>query len=430
MLPGRRLMGAGALGIADQALLAVANLAVGVALAREMAPAAFGVYVVAFAISLMGLSAQVSLVTDPMIVIGSPRGGADLARYMAAAARIQIRLSLGLAGLIGILALGLRLAWGSTSELPAALAGVALALPACQAQGFVRALFFTRLEPGAVLANDLVFSALRVAGVGVLIMTQRLTSMTAFLVAGVAALAAVLVALPACRDLIAAAPEAARDVWRAHWRYGRWLLATAGAYWCSGQGPAVLASGLLTPVAAAVIKACQYLVAPVNVALNGLDGVLAPRAARIRAAGGEAPLARYLRLVALGFGAAVVIYGLALLPAAPILMETIYKGRYAGYTVIVAILLVDLLFTAISRAPILRLKVAGQTRRIFFGHLWAAILGLSSLLVLAPLYGVQGAAAAAPISSAVLLLYLTLTAKAPTTAAVAAGPAPLVAKGS
>ena len=66
-------------------------------------------------------------------------------------------------------------------------------------------------------------------------------------------------------------------MWEEHWRYGRWMLATSAAYWGSGQAPALISSAMIDPVAAAILKACQYLVAPLNVAFTGLDGVLAPR---------------------------------------------------------------------------------------------------------------------------------------------------------
>jgi O-antigen/teichoic acid export membrane protein len=183
------------------------------------------------------------------------------------------------------------------------------------------------------------------------------------------------------------------------------------AFWCSGQAPALLAASLLTPVAAAVIRACQYLATPLTVALTGLDGILAPRASRIRATGGEPGLRRFLRLFALGAGAGVILYAVVLLPFVSPVMDLVYKGHYSGYSTIVAILLLDAFLSSISRAPILRLKVLGDTRRVFIGYLWAAGAGLSSLLLLAPLYGILGAAAAAPIASFALLCYLTLASR-------------------
>lgn len=399
---------AGALGIADQVLLSVVNLAAGLALARELEPAAFGVYVVAFAVSLAGASVPLALVTDPLIVLGSPRQGDDQSRYFGALVRLQLFVSVATGASIGLVAALMHLAWGSTSQLPSALAAVAVATVPAQMQAYFRAVFFARLRPAAVLCNDLFFSVLRLGALAVLIVTGRLSPLTAILVGGGAALVAALAALPFCRDLFAARPDSLRETWRAHWSYGRWLLATSGAYWLSGQAPTLMASSLLTPVAAAIIKACQYLVAPLNVAFNGLDGILAPRATRLRTKQGQPALSRFLSRFALAAGAGVALYTLVVLPAAPWIMDFIYKGRYQGYVPIVAVLLIDGLFTALGRAPILRLKVLGDTRRIFVGYLWAAAAGLACLASLAPVLGVLGAAVAAPVSSGTLLAYLSI----------------------
>jgi O-antigen/teichoic acid export membrane protein len=194
--------------------------------------------------------------------------------------------------------------------------------------------------------------------------------------------------------------------WTEHWRFGRWLLATSGAYWCSGQAPALLASAMMTPVAAAIIKACQYLVAPLGVAFMGLDGILAPRAARIRSTRGPDAARRFLMLVAGGCALAVILYAAFLLPVTEPLMRWLYKGQYAGHVTLVGVLLLDALLAAIGRGPTLSLKVAGQTRLIFTAFLAGAAAGLAALVGLVSPLGVLGVAIAAPISSGVTLVAL------------------------
>ncbi len=401
-------MRAGAFGVADQILLSLANLAVGLAAARVMAPADFGVYVIAFAVSLAGGSVQLSLITDPLVILGAPRAGSEQSGYFAALLRLQLMCSglvaLAVAAVAGIFFM----MWGTSSSIPAALAAVAVATLPSQMQFFTRAVFFARLQPALVLVNDLAFVIMRVGGVGLLMAWGDLTTAKAFLVTGAAAGVAFLAALPACRQILTARRDSLTETWGQHWRYGRWLLATAAAYWCSGQAPSLLVGGLLTPVAAAIMKACQFLVSPLHVLFAGLDGVLAPRAARLASTSGEAALARFLRLFGLCACGAVVIYALALLPVVSRLLEFLYAGRYTQHSLIVAVLLVEALLAASSRPFVLGLKVAGATRRIFHAHLCAAVVGLASMLVLAPRLGVLGAALAAPAASLALLLYLAL----------------------
>jgi O-antigen/teichoic acid export membrane protein len=47
----RSRLSAGTLGLSDQLVLSLTNLGIGLILARELEPAAFGIYVVAFAVS-------------------------------------------------------------------------------------------------------------------------------------------------------------------------------------------------------------------------------------------------------------------------------------------------------------------------------------------------------------------------------------------
>ena len=394
---------AGVWGIADQALLSVTNLAVGLLLARELSPAAFGLFVITFAVILAGGSVQVSLVTDPLLILGATRKGPDQSRYFASLLWLQVIVSLSVAACIVIVSETTRFATEPHSPLAHALTAAAAVIVPIQMQGLFRAVMFCRLRAAAVFWNDLIYCVIRLAMMAILFQMERLSVYSALVAGGAAASIAAVAAAPACRDLLLSRAQRLRTTWRAHWDYGRWLLATSAAFWFSGQAPALVASAFLSPVAAAVLKACQYFVAPLNVAFTGLDGVLAPRVSRRKAEEGDGAVARFLRLFSLAAAAGVAVYALVLLPFTPTLLEFIYKGRYRGYAPIVLILLVDALLSALARGPILKLKVMGDTRRIFMGYLCAAVAGLGTMAVLAPMYGIVGAAFSAPVASAALL---------------------------
>jgi O-antigen/teichoic acid export membrane protein len=405
MLKVRAGIQAGALGIADQVLLSLTNLIIGLALAREMDPNSFGIYVIIFALFLIGTSVQVSLITDPLVVLGSPREGRAQAGYFNAVWRLQWWLSGALTLLAGTAAL---IATGVSpvgSELPGALAGLALATAPLQAQMFLRALLFARFKPGKVLLIDGIFVILRLVLVILLVVNDQLSTFSIMVTAGIAALLSTLTGIHFCRAVLSHT-DATPSVWKEHWRFGRWLLATSGAYWCSGQTPALVASAMIAPAAAAVIKACQYLVAPLSVAFTGLDGILAPRAARINSIRGYEAGRFFLALVAGGCVLTVLIYSALLLPVAESLLDWLYRGQYAGHLNLVVVLLMDALLAAVARAPALGLKVRGHTRALFMAYLAGSIAGLAALAWLLPSFGVLGVAIAAPLSTGVTLAVL------------------------
>ncbi len=410
-MPPARGVRAGAVGVLDQVAISLTDLAVGLALARELAPAHFGVYAVVLAISLTAFSVQVCLVTDPLIILGSRRDGADQRGHFAAIARLQAGLSAGLALLVALTAAACALVVPSSGFAPA-FGGLAVALVPVQMQLLVRAIFFAQMRPAAVLANDLAQCAVRLGGIALLFSIGALSPPAVFLLTGLASLVAALLAVPFLMAVIRSHPMPLSRALSEHWAYGRWMLASSGAHWVSGQAPVILVSGLLSPAAAAVIKACHYLVAPVHVALNGLDGILAPRASRLSGTG-TADLHRFLRRVAIGAGAGAALYGCAVVPFADRVMDFAYKGRYSGYAFIVLLLAVDAALRGAARGPMLRLKIAGDTRSLFLAYSRSAIVGVAALVVLAPLLGLNGAAMALPLASLTLLIFLRTGSRAP-----------------
>ncbi|MGH9870461.1 MAG: lipopolysaccharide biosynthesis protein [Candidatus Polarisedimenticolia bacterium] len=409
MLIWRPAARAGILGVADQVVLSVTNLIIGLLLARELDPILFGIYVVAFALLLIGSSVQLSIITDPLLILGPARPQDLQASYGAALMRIQCTVSTGLAIIGGLGAGALWLASAGTSQLAPALAGLSLALPFIQAQSFLRAVLFTRFRPGSVFFTDAVLSALRLVTLAALLFTESVTVFSVFVTYGLSALLSAAFSAYSCQELLRVQPEPLATVWHEHWKYGRWLLARSAAYWCSGQAPILLVSAVLSPLAAGVIKACTYLVTPLNVAFMGLEGLLVPRASILKTEFGGQALSRFLGRVAAGSCLAVCLYGAVTLPFSERLMSGLYREKYQGYSLIVAILLVDALLQALVRAPILRLKVYSDTRSVFLGYSFAAVAGFLALVSLAPTLGLVGAALAAPVSSATLLFYLTTT---------------------
>ena len=400
-------MRAGAFGVADQCLLSLANLAVGLAAARALAPADFGVYVIAFAVGLAGGSVQQALITDPLVILGATRQAGAQSGYVAALLRVQLMCSLLIVLAVALVAGALFLLWGAASSIPAALLAVAAALLPVQLQMFLRATFFARLKPSLVLTNDIIFVGLRLGIVAALMAAGRLTIIGTLLAAGAAAAVAFAAGLPASRQQILARPDPIAATWAAQWSYGRWLLATARRLLVLGAGAlvdggwAAVAGGRRhhegLPVAG--VASSSTLQRPGRGA--GAARVAACR--RVR----PAALARFLRFSRLRRRRRHPLRR-SPHPSQSRLMDFIYNGRYAGYSAIVGVLLADALLSAISKAPVLGLKVIGDTRSIFHAYLCSAVAGLSAMLLLAPTMGVFGAALAAPASSLALVLVLLL----------------------
>lgn len=396
----------GATGVMDQIVLSGTSLAVGLALARELPGEVFGAYAVTLAISLIGLSLQVSLFTDPLVILGAGRAEDEQRAYFGSLLRMQAWIGAGLGvSTVALASIGLLVT--PDSQLWAAVAGLGVATVPMHLQIFIRSVLFASFKPGRAFLNDSVHCVLRLAALPLLAALGLLNPFWVLVVHGLATAVSILMASPLLVEILRVLPLPYRSVVAEHWRYGKWMLAASGAHWFSGQSPLVLAAGLLSPLAAAGIKASMYLISPVNVALTGLDGILAPRASRL-ATEGRGELDRFLMRVMILTTAGSLLYALLLLPVARPLMDFIYKGRYSDYIPIVAILLADTVIRSMARAPVLRMKVNQDTRRIFVGHALCAGTAVTALTLLAPMWGVIGAALSLPIASLVLLAYVAM----------------------
>jgi len=401
----------GATGVMDQVVLSGTSLAIGLALARELPGEVFGAYAVTLAISLIGLSLQVSLITDPLVILGAGRSGDEQRSYFGTLLRMQTWAGAGMGVLTAAIAvIGLRMSPGS--EVWAAVAGLAIATAPMHLQIFIRSALLARLEPAKALLNDAIHCALRLATLPLLMSLGMLSPFWVFVAQGIASVVSILFAAGLCAEILRPRQAPWGSVAREHWSYGKWMLGASGAHWFSGQSPLVLAAGMLSPLAAAGIKASMYLVSPVNVALTGLDGILAPRASRLASqdAGG---LHRFLVRVFMLTTGGSLLYALLLFPVARPIMDIVYKGRYSDFLPIVTILLVDIVIRSMTRAPVLRMKIDQNTHRIFLAHTLCAVTAVIALGLLTPAWGVTGAALSLPIASLVLLTSVLILSRRP-----------------
>jgi O-antigen/teichoic acid export membrane protein len=398
-------------GIADNALLSITNLVIGITMARESDPAAFGVYVFAFALQLMLSSVHVSLITDPLIVLGSAKGPESQLAYFGAVFRIHLALSSGLAIVIAVMATLWQAVSATTADLGHALFAVSLSTIPLLTQSYARAMMFAGFRPRLAFLGDALFSTLRLLALLLLGWTDQLTTFSVLLSGGFAS------ALAAAPFLVGgilsqhAQCGSIRATLHIHWNYGRWLLAGSGTYWISGQAPALLGFLLMSPVAAAIIKACQYLVAPLNVGMAGLDGVVSAEASRTRLTQGEAGSFRYLRNVSIVTMGGAILYSLVLLPNADSVMRWLYSGLYSGHTLIVFILLSESMISALSRPWLIACKLQGQTLDLFLGGITAVFMTFICVALGVTATGIIALALAGPLSAVARMITMIILRK-------------------
>lgn len=379
---------------AANALLA---LGVSVVLARALGPAGFGAY--AFAVSAALLAAAACKLGLPQLALR------EAARYQLGerwgALRGLLRAGTLAAGAMGLgaflAAAGWVLAGGSELVLAAAALAGLLALNGIWSAA-LRGL--QRVAAGQ-FTEQLLVTALLLAGAAGLLAAGRLTPLAVLAAHAAAAGAAFLAALLLVRRALApAAPEYGEaPAWR---RAAVPFFAISGLQIVNTQADLFLVGALATSAEAGLYRVAVQGSHLVAFALFAVNAAVAPRISRLHAAGDHTGLqrlatwaARAVLLVALPTAGALIFFG------APIL-GWVFGDAYRAAYVPLALLCAGQLASCLLGSVALLLNMTGHERATATAFAWGAVLNVALNLLLIPRYGPAGAAAA---TSATLLLW-------------------------
>ncbi|MFQ5786103.1 MAG: lipopolysaccharide biosynthesis protein [Alphaproteobacteria bacterium] len=374
--------------LADQALVSGANFLTGILLARFLGIEEFGRFTLAWmAVQFMN-SIQFALVSAPMMSIG-PKQPADAAPGYYGATLVQQTAFAGLS--FGLLWVG---AAAAAALFPDWRAG-GLALPlACaalafQMQDYLRRCFFTRGRPGAAVLNDALRYLAQLAVLVSLAVTVGLDSRAAlWTIAGCAAAAAG-IGFAGLRDLAWRAGDFAAIAAR-HWRFARWLGASAVMHWLSGNLFALVAGALLGAPAVGALRAAQNLMAVMHIVFQGLENVVLRQAAQRLKAGGAAALAVYLRDVAGGMLMATAVVAVAAALAPGFWLGLVYGDAFVVYGDVLRWYALIYLVMALTLPLRAGLNTLENTRPIFVANLCSfafAALGCYGFVKVFGLFG-------------------------------------------
>ncbi len=405
------------LAIVDQGLISGANFVLVILFARWLSPPEYGAVSVALSVFLLAANLHHALLLEPMSVLG-PRHFPDrLPCYF----RTVLRMHLTAIAALALLVAGA--AWHlshSTPHLGRALVGLAVSTPAVLSFWLLRRICYVGCDPRTALRGSLAFLVCALSG-AFLVRERGWESPAAlFFVTAAAALAAGM----ALRGVIGARQEgrrslpapSLREALRAHWSYGRWMLAVSLTYWLANSALPVLLGLSAGLTGSAELRAVENLVTPILQATGALSLLLLPWVSGQTQALGAAYLRRFHRH---GMLAAVMLTGGYLGPVVLLrrrLMEWLYgPGSYTALASLVPVVALATMVRGISDLSLsTALKGAARPDAHFYATLGSSAFVLSGGWWLVRRFGVTGAAftmlASNLMQAAVLaVFYLRLT---------------------
>src|SRR5580700_11685912 len=373
----RKWFAKGGLAVVDYGLISGSNFLLGVLLARWLTPREYGAYALSFSFFILAGFLYQSLLLEPLSVFSGTLFRENLRGYLKTTLWIHWELSFAMCLLLGLAAVGARV-FGHSPVLAVALAGMTVATPFILMHGLAKRSFYLRLSPGPAAFASTFYCALVIGGAFLVFRWGRLSSFTAFLIMGLAALVSCVIMVFQLNAVLA--PETGRPrlraTWGKHWEYGRWALATCVVGWIPNYFYIPLVSSFSGMAAAGELRALMNLAAPVLQTYAALSMLFLPYAARVQNQNGKQAAAALNRRLAFLFVAGSVVYWAVLIPLKTPLFHSLYNGKYMESAYLIPLFALETTIWSASLGPAILLRAMESPRSLFIANGAASVVAV------------------------------------------------------
>jgi O-antigen/teichoic acid export membrane protein len=381
----------GGLAIVDYGLISGSNFLLGVLLARWLAPDEYGAYALAFSIFILVAFLYQALLLEPLSVFSGTTYRDNIRGYLKATVWLHWTLSFVVCFLLGAIALVARVWWHSPASA-AAFAGLAIATPFILIHALGRRSFYLKLSPAPAAFGSIFYCVLVTVGVFFVYRRGWLTSFTAYLVMGLAALVSGIIMLFQLNAKLEPANGQARlrEAWGKHWEYGKWALATCVVGWIPNYVYIPLVSSFSGMAAAGELRAVMNFAAPLLQTFAALSMLILPYAARVQSQQGGHAASVLSRKVTLLFVVGGVAYWAVLLPLRQPVFHFVYAGKYTESSYLVPLFALESLLWSAALGPAILLRAMESPRSLFFANGAASLIAIIFGIPATRYFGLRG----------------------------------------
>jgi O-antigen/teichoic acid export membrane protein len=379
----------GGLAILEYGLIAGSNFILSFLLARWMSPEQYGAYGLGFSIFLLLSFLYQALLLEPMSVYGGSNYRENLRGYMRTSLKMHNAISLAIF-LVFAGAAFVTFELGKSPALAGALAGLTIAAPCIFLFWLGRRGFYLKISPGPAALGAVLYFVLVMGGVFAINRLHVLSSFSAFLVMGLAALACGVVLMIALRRSLEpsqSVPEL-RETWRKHWVYGRWALGSSIVGWI----PTYLYFSVVSVFAgiahAGELRALMNLAGPVLQTYAALSMLFLPYAARVQGKDGNA--ASLTWPLTLLFTVGAIAYWAAVLPFRIQIFHLLYAGKYDNVVNYLPFFAIETVIWSASVGASIVLRAMESPRSMFIANCAASVITFVIGIPATKLFGLWG----------------------------------------
>src|SRR4029077_6637250 len=197
---------------------------------------------------------------------------------------------------------------------------------------YARRAYYLHLLPGRAVVGAVAYSALLVAGIGILYYREILSPFSTFLVMGASALLTSILLLIRLRSIMVAPTTSVKvtlgHVSIQHWRYGCWALVSMVFFWVPWNIFYSVVTRFSGLEGTGTLKALLNLALPITAACSAFSMLFLPHTARLGAEGGwKAAKVQSWKIASL-FVLGSSAYWLVVCLFRAHLINLLYKGKY------------------------------------------------------------------------------------------------------
>lgn len=395
----------GGLAVLDYGLISGSNFLLGILLARWLSQEQFGAYALAFSIFILVGFLYQGLLLEPLSVFSGTLFHDNIRGYLKTTVWIHWALCLVMCSLLGGAAVIARVFWHS-SVLGGGFAGLAIATPFILIHGLGRRGFYLKLSPGPAAFAAVFYFAAVTGGVFLLNHFGWLSSFTAFVTMGTAALVSSVIMLFQLHARLE--PETSRPdlrrTWGKHWEYGRWALATSVVGWIPYYFYIPVVSTFSGIGAAAELRAVMNLAAPVLQTFAALSMLFLPYASRLQTEGSVKEVSALTRRLIALFVAGAGVYWAILIPVRGTVFHLLYAGKYMETAYLIPLFAVETIVWSAAVGPAILLRAMESPRSLFIANGAASAVAILFGIPATKFFGLPGVITSMIASNAVYVV--------------------------
>jgi O-antigen/teichoic acid export membrane protein len=342
---------------------------VNVVLARTQPKEEYGVFALSYSVFTFLTALHNASILEAFTIYGSGRYRDHLPAYSRLLWRSNILLSVGLSLVLAIV--WRVLAWAVPSLGSYTILGMALTCGSFLSATFVRRTFYIRRRPDLAAKLSFVFFLICAFLLWLSVRFGILNGFYAFLIVGTAWLIACVFAateLPG-KTSRESFTDLEPNYWSEHWKYSRWVLATAFVVQTTTQGYYWLLAGFLSVTEVANLRAMTMIVTPMDQVFIALNYLVLPLMASLYATHGAGELQVAWRRYALAFAGLTTCFAFSVRFLGPVAMHFLYAGKFDSLTPLLSTLAFLPIVMGVGYTITAALQSAEKPKLVFWGYL-------------------------------------------------------------